>query len=215
MDCSKVKCTYSHGQVHLFILYNCIYIIYNIYTHLCTNKLAQPSTARSFKSEAEQTSHCPPVSTTLQLLPRCSSSSPSTIRQLVMWAFLDPLWWPNSWLRILNGPSMNSPVHVKLQIAYHATGIGSNLLHIILRPSRKGNSNDKKNLIAHLPTWVQRNPSSWNNQENQTIDHKCFPLLIAHGQTHVVQRTCHFKSTFYVQSLSYQTKPTKYWSFQK
>ena len=156
MDCSKVKCTYSHGQVHLFISHvqqMYIHNIYsNVYTHLCTNKLAQPSTARSFKSEAEQTSHCPPVSTTLQLLPRCSSSSPSTIRQLVMWAFLDPLWWPNSWLRILNGPSMNSPVHVKLQIAYHATGIGSNLLHIILRPSRKGNSNDKTphSLLANM-----------------------------------------------------------------
>ena len=49
------------GQVRLFISHRQEMIAnVRIYTHLCTNKFAQPSTARSFKSEAEQTSHCPP-----------------------------------------------------------------------------------------------------------------------------------------------------------
>lgn len=46
----------------------------------------------------------------------------------------------------------SDPVHVKLQIAYHPTGIGSNLFHIVLKQSRN-NSNDKTprhSLLANM-----------------------------------------------------------------
>ena len=86
----------------------------------------------------------------------------------------------------------SDPVHVKLQIAYHPTGIGSNLFHIILKQSRN-NSNDKTprhSLLANMG-------SEKSNMLKSTKEANHWPqvlsLLIAHGQTHVVQRTCQTK----------------------
>ena len=85
-------------------------------------------------------------------------------------------------------------MHVKLQIAYHPTSIGSNLFHIILTQSPKHNSNDKTPRHSFLANMGSEKSNILKPTREANHWPQVLSLLIAHGQTHVVQRTCQTKA---------------------